>query len=107
MYVTTRLQPRRLLSCTIRVNPIQLTPSCHVLPPPCPQTPGPSSPSLSPFLPPFCHQLLSVSGTQWTSTCLDLMATLQLTPAVTAAAWQVLLGAAAQLQGHAFLTGMV
>ena len=74
---------------------------------PLPPTPGSSSPSLFPFLPPFCHQLLSVSGPQWSSTCLDLMATLQLTPAHTVGAWQVLLGAAAQLQGHAFLTGTV
>lgn len=58
---------------------------------------------MSPYLPPFCQQLLS--NTKWTSVCLDLLSLLPLPPAVAVDAWQVLLMAAVQLQGDEFMTG--
>lgn len=63
---------------------------------------GVSCPLAAPFLQPLCQQLLSIN---WTSTCLDLLGLLPLTPAAAAAAWGVLLRVAVQLQGPAFMTG--
>jgi hypothetical protein len=60
---------------------------------------------LAPFLPAFCQQLLSGSSISWTRVCLDLLALLPLPTGLLTEAWGVLLMAAVQLQGPAFMPG--